>query len=272
MNNGFAKPLYSLLFLSLFSILSSLFTTRRSLDARVYFTVPMKKHPIAHRVERTKNKHSRAVFRDDTIVIRLAKGLSPSEEKEHVTDLLDRMVKQVEDERQKVLINPFGKLLDSGESATITLANGRKYSVTLKPGKKTSIRRTTRGWSITIGPKTRRTGLHRLLWKTIAAEERGRMEQLVYKLNDETFGVQVSEVKLRFASSQWGSCSPRGVIMLNSALLFVEPHVLEYVIIHELAHRKRADHSPSYWAWVEWAMPNYKKIREKLYDYRLPTI
>ncbi len=232
----------------------------------------MQKHPIRHRVERTKNKHSRAVFRDDTIVIRLARGLSAVEEEEHVSDLLKRMMKQVEDEHEKTLINPFGKLLDSGESATVTLASGKKYCLTLKPGKKTSIRRTTRGWSISIGPKTRRAGLHRLLWKTIAKEEQGRIEQLVYKLNEETFGVQISEVRLRFASSQWGSCSPRGVIMLNSALLFVTPDVLKYVIIHELAHRKRADHSPSYWAWVEWAMPNYKKVREKLYDYRLPTL
>ena len=60
--------------------------------------------------------------------------------------------------------------------------------------------------------------------------------------------------------------------MLNAALLFVKPEVLRYVIIHELAHRKRADHSPQYWSWVEWAMPKYKKAREALYEYRLPTL
>lgn len=232
----------------------------------------MKKHPIRHRVERTNNKHSRAVFKDDTIIIRLAKGLTQDEEKEHIDDLLQRMLKQVEDEREKILINPFGRLLDSGESATVTLANGRKYCFVLRPGKKTSIRRTTRGWSVSIGPSMRRKGLHRLLWKTLAKEEQTRMEQLVMKLNDSTYGVHISDVKLRFASSQWGSCSPSGTIMLNAALLFVRPEVLKYVIIHELAHRKRADHSPQYWSWVEWAMPHYQKSREGLYDYRLPTV
>ena len=232
----------------------------------------MNNKAIRHRVERTKNKHSRAVFKDDTIVIRLAKGLSETEEKEHVDDLLKRMIKQVEDETEKTLINPFGRLLDWGESTTITLANGKKYCITLRPGKKTSIRRTTRGWNVTIGPQTRRKGLHRLLWRTIAKEELPRIEQLVHRINEETYGVQVNSVKLQFASSQWGSCSHSGIIMLNAALLFVRPEVLKYVIVHELAHRKRADHSPQYWAWVEWAMPSYKKAREGLYGYRLPTV
>ncbi|MBT7494021.1 MAG: M48 family metallopeptidase [Candidatus Peribacter sp.] len=232
----------------------------------------MKQHPVRHRVERTKNKHSRAVFRDDTIIIRLAKGLTQDEEKEHVDDLLERMLKQVEDEQEKILINPFGKLLDQGESATITLANGKKYCFCLKPGKKTFIRRTTRGWNVTIGPNMRRKGLHRLLWKTLAAEEHSRLEELVHKINNDTYGVNITKVKLQFASSQWGSCSYQGVIMLNSALLFVKPEVMHYVIVHELAHRKRADHSAQYWSWVEWALPNYNKYRESLYDYRLPTI
>jgi len=242
------------------------------LDEHVYSSAHMKQHPVRHRVERTKNKHSRAVFRDDTIIIRLAKGLTQDEEKEHVDDLLERMLKQVEDEQEKILINPFGKLLDQGESATITLANGKKYCFCLKPGKKTFIRRTTRGWNVQIGPSMRRKGLHRLLWKAVSKEELGRVEQMVMRLNDETFGVHVSDVKLQFASSQWGSCSPSGTIMLNSALLFVRPEVIKYVILHELAHRKRADHSPQYWQWVEWAMPGYEKAREGLYDYRLPTI
>lgn len=231
----------------------------------------MKQKPLRHRIEKTKNKHSRAILRDGEIIIRLAGGLSNEEEKEHIQDLLERMREQAKDELNKKRIDPFSKLLDSGESSTVTLSNGRKYRFTLKPGKKTSVRRTTRGWTISVGPKLRRKGLHRLLWRALSQAELPYMERLVDNLNDETFGVGISNVKLQFASSQWGSCSPRGVIMINTALLFTEPKVLEYVILHELAHRKRADHSPQYWQWVEWAMPHYKKWRSKLQDYRLPS-
>ena len=125
---------------------------------------------------------------------------------------------------------------------------------------------------MTIGPKIRRNGLHKLLWKTLAKHEQSRIEQLVARINVETFGVRITGIRLRFACSQWGSCSPRGIIMINAALLFTRPEVLRYVIIHELAHRKRPDHSPQYWSWVAWAMPGYEKAREGLYEYRLPNV
>lgn len=232
----------------------------------------MKKRVIRHRVEHTKNKHSRAVVRDDTIIIRLARGLSASEEKEHIDDLLTRMREQMKEEDRKQLINPFGRLLSSGESTVITLMNGKRYRFILRPGKQTKLIPKRYGWMVMIGPKLRRPGLHRLLWKAIAEREREHVEALVEKINAKTYGVKIASVKLQFASSQWGSCSPSGVIMLNTALLFTNPQILRYVIIHELAHRKRADHSPQYWNWVQWAMRDYKSARASLHEHRLPSL
>lgn len=230
------------------------------------------KYSIRHRVERTKNKHSRAIYRDGTIVIRLANGLSKHEEKEHIQDLLRRMKEHVEEEHEKLMIDPFKKMLDGAESLTVTLFSGKRYQFILKPGKRTRVVRTLRGWKIIISPHVRRKALHRLLWKILSQAEHKRIEELVTNLNEQTYGVSISQVKLQFASTQWGSCSPRGVIMINTALLFVPPSILKYVIIHELAHRKRADHSPQYWEWVEWALPHYNKLREELQECRLPTL
>lgn len=230
------------------------------------------KYSIRHRVERTKNKHSRAIYRDGTIVIRLANGLSKNEEKEHIHDLLERMKEQVEEEQEKILIDPFKKMLDGAETLTVNLSTGKKYQFVLKPGKRTRVVRTLRGWKVYIAPAVRRKALHRLLWKILSQAEYKRIEELVHTVNADTYGVALSKVKLQFASTQWGSCSPRGVIMINTALLFVQPSILKYVIIHELAHRKRADHSPQYWEWVEWALPSYKKTRAELQECRLPTL
>ncbi len=232
----------------------------------------MTSRPIRHRVEHTKNKHSRAVLKDGTIVIRLAKNLSKKEQREHIDSLLERMKDQVKEEQKKIALHPFRRLLDEGESIGVRLANGTKYTIILKPGKVTRVQRTMRGWNISVAPRMRRQGLHRLLWKIISEQEHARVEALVRKLNEETYGVNVSKVQLKFASSQWGSCSSRGVIMINTALLFAPSHLLRYVIIHELAHRKRADHSPMYWSWVEWAMPSYKRTRNELQEYRLPNL
>ena len=83
---------------------------------------------------------------------------------------------------------------------------------------------------------------------------------------------RIADVRLSYASTQWGSCSPKGLIMLNTTLLFVTPAVLRYVVIHELAHRRRADHSPAYWREVERVLPQYRTAREKLHGYRICTL
>lgn len=226
---------------------------------------------IRHRVEYTRNKHSRAICKGDTIIIRLAKNLSKTEEQEHIQNLLRRMTHLVLEERQKKVIDPFRYLLTGGQSQTVTLATGKKVHFTLIPGNRTRAVRTARGWNVEISPQIRRKALHRFLWALLANSERARIEQLVRTINDEVLGVHMRTVKLRFATTQWGSCSPKGIIMLNTALLFLPPSVLKYVIIHELAHRKQANHSYAYWREVEKAMPGYKRPYRMLQNFRLPT-
>ena len=60
--------------------------------------------------------------------------------------------------------------------------------------------------------------------------------------------------------------------MLNTALLFLPPSVLRYVIVHELAHRIVPNHSRAFWREVERAMPTYERAYDALHDYRLPQL
>lgn len=225
-----------------------------------------------HRVEYTRNKHSRAICRGNTIIIRLARNLSKTEEQEHIQSLLRRMTHLVLEERQKTVIDPFRHLLGGGQSVTLTLPTGKKYQFTLQPGNRTRARANLRGWSIDISPQIRRRALHRFLWSLLAAKESKRISALVHSINDATYRVPVRDVRLQFATTQWGSCSPRGVIMLNAALLLLPTNLLRYVIIHELAHRIHANHSDTYWKTVERAMPTYGKAYKQLQEYRLPQV
>lgn len=235
-------------------------------------TVLMEKRPLRHRVERTRNKHSRAVCHDDTIVIRLARNLSKTEEREHIQNLLRRMTHLVLQEKQKTLINPFRHLLEGGQSQTVTLSTGRQYVMTLEAGPRTRAKLIGNHWKISVGPGLRRSALHRFLWSLIARSESERIEALVHAVNNETYRYTVRGVTLKFATTQWGSCSPKGIIMLNSALLFLPPSLLKYVIIHELAHRRYPNHSAAYWREVESELPSYRIAYEKLHGYRLPTL
>jgi predicted metal-dependent hydrolase len=95
---------------------------------------------------------------------------------------------------------------------------------------------------------------------------------LVESINRQSLRVRIRGVRIAFASTQWGSCNPRGIIMVNVALLLLPPRFLKYIIIHELAHRIRADHSDAFWRVVKSAMPNYDTVRKELMEYRLPTL
>lgn len=72
------------------------------------------------------------------------------------------------------------------------------------------------------------------------------------------FGESVKKVTVRDQKTRWGSCSTSGTISLNWRLVLASPATRDYVIIHELMHMKRFDHSPEFWALVEQACPDYR--------------
>jgi predicted metal-dependent hydrolase len=86
-----------------------------------------------------------------------------------------------------------------------------------------------------------------------------RLEILAIKL-----GVPTPLLKLSNAQSRWGSCSSRGDIRLNWRLLQAPPHIINYVICHELAHLKEMNHSARFWAVVGSIFPDYKSAEKEL--------
>lgn len=77
-------------------------------------------------------------------------------------------------------------------------------------------------------------------------------------------GVSTPPLKLSSAQSRWGSCSSRGAIRLNWRLLQAPPHIINYVVCHELAHLKEMNHSAKFWSVVESIYPDYKLSEKEL--------
>ena len=74
-------------------------------------------------------------------------------------------------------------------------------------------------------------------------------------------GITVTRISIRNQRSRWGACSSRGSITLNWRLILVPPFVRDYVMIHELMHRRELNHSKRFWKHVAAACPQYQEAR-----------
>lgn len=77
---------------------------------------------------------------------------------------------------------------------------------------------------------------------------------------DVTYG----RITIRHQRTRWGSCSSNGNLNFNCLLMLAPPEVLDYVVVHELCHRKYMNHSKQFWAEVAKVMPDYKKCERWL--------
>lgn len=77
-------------------------------------------------------------------------------------------------------------------------------------------------------------------------------------------GVHFASLHLSNAASRWGSCNSKKEIRLNWRLLQAPPHIINYVVCHELAHLKEMNHSAKFWATVASIFPDYKTAEKEL--------
>ena len=127
--------------------------------------------------------------------------------------------------------------------ATVREKPGRVLLVSGDIGDAATCHAALRRW---VGRKARTTIVPRLV--VLAAEH----------------GFVVGPISVRAQRTRWASCTRRGAISLNMKLLFLPPEVTDYVLLHELCHTARMDHSPSFWALVERHDPHYRVKNRRL--------
>ena len=98
-------------------------------------------------------------------------------------------------------------------------------------------------------------------WYQQKAHEKilSRAKQLAHQM-----GLEPREIKVRDLKYSWGTCSPKRSISLNWKLIKAPYYVIDYVIIHELAHLLELNHTPDFWNIVKIQMPRYEDGKQWL--------
>jgi predicted metal-dependent hydrolase len=113
--------------------------------------------------------------------------------------------------------------------------------------------------------------IHRAVREWYWRETETRIGSTIQELADR-MGVAWKTFKVANQKARWGSCSRQGNLRFNGRLSLFPPEALEYVIVHELAHIKEANHSSRFWAVVEAALPDYKERRKLFRHTALHTL
>lgn len=81
------------------------------------------------------------------------------------------------------------------------------------------------------------------------------------KYFSEIIGVSYGRITIRNQVSRWGSCSSTGNLNFNCLLMLTPPEVIDYVVVHELCHRKEMNHSKAFWNEVKSVLPDYENAK-----------
>lgn len=89
----------------------------------------------------------------------------------------------------------------------------------------------------------------------------------------EKYGFRFKDVKIQSGKGRWGSCSSAGSINYSLYLMLLPPHLVDYVILHELCHTREMNHSDAFWAEMDKVTDKMsKKLRAEVKKYTMPDV
>lgn len=153
---------------------------------------------------------------------------------------------------------------------------GKSHTLVVRPGQQRAIKRQQLQLIVVLGPGETlatpdlvaeiRANIRTILRKEAKAHLPKRISHLATQ-----HGYSYSSLRFTHASSRWGSCNSKQAISLNIALMGLPFELIDYVLLHELAHTKHLNHSSEFWDAVAITDNQYQSHRKKLKDYN-PTI
>lgn len=213
--------------------------------------------------KRVKNLNMR-ISPDNGICISVHRGVPEAEIERFILSKADFILKTLDgfEKREKAVPEKI-------EDGKTVLLSGKKLPVRLEKGNNT----------VTISEKeiivfakdpeneeAKRKILEKFFKEYCAAKILPMCEKVLEK--SAFSGGQPLEIRFRKMKSRWGSCQPKKwIITFSTALAFVPDDCVYYVVVHEFAHLKQANHSAAFYSEVAKLVPDWKPLRKKLSGY-----
>ncbi|MEM6965243.1 MAG: SprT family zinc-dependent metalloprotease [Bacteroidota bacterium] len=229
---------------------------------KTYIKIQGKQVPV--KVYREHRSNVRASFGKQAVILRMPLLLPPDQQKKQFT-WFKQWVQDQFSKHKDLHVRYFGKNYQDGD--TLTVGN-RTYTLKLDRVDKKTHSANLKNGVIHLKLSQHDSEAHlqkaikHLLSRVVAQDYKPEMVRRVNELNNMHFKRPVKSLNFKYNQTNWGSCSSKGNLNLSTRLLFAPEEVVDYVIIHELAHLIEMNHSSRFWRLVSNAMPDYK-MKEK---------
>ncbi|MBD3210804.1 DUF45 domain-containing protein [Candidatus Micrarchaeota archaeon] len=212
----------------------------------------------------TRNRNAYARLKGETILVSMPGHWPRKEREKTAASLVKRTVKEIARGRW----TPEGsRKLEFSHGQMLSIL-GQEYNLVFIPSGRFGGK--TRGSTIEIRvaehPEKEKKASQMVCSQIIKAAKPEVMER-VRHFNTRHFNTDIKRLTLRDNTSTWGSCSKKGNITLNIRLLFMPLEILDYVIVHELAHTRYMSHGSRFWGLVERVLPDYRERKKWLRNY-----
>jgi predicted metal-dependent hydrolase len=113
--------------------------------------------------------------------------------------------------------------------------------------------------------------LQYLIDENLRYEAKSYLPQRTQELANQK-GVLINQIRVKKVKTRWGSCSSKSNINLSLYLMLLPEELIDYVILHELAHIKHQNHSAAFWNHLEDLLPGAKILDKQLNAHRIPFL